>query len=84
MLSIVSLKKEIGHIIWLLFMIFALIKPLEMLAMDMTSFKNFWLANLVVILFLNVLFHWPNIIIICSSKQEIEQFHQKLVGTFWF
>ena len=43
-LSIVSFKKEMVLIIWLIFRIFTLIKPLEILAMDMTSFKTFdWL-----------------------------------------
>ena len=44
MLSIVSFRKEIVLMIWLIFMIFALIRPLEMFAIDMTSFKTFvWL-----------------------------------------
>ena len=40
-LSIVSFRKGMVLIIWLLFMIFTLIKLLDMLAMDMTSFKTF-------------------------------------------
>ena len=40
-LSIISFKKEMVLIIWLILRMFSLIKPLEMLVMDMTSFKIF-------------------------------------------
>ena len=40
MLSIVSFIKIIVLITWLIFILFALIKPLEILAMEITSFKT--------------------------------------------
>ena len=50
MLSIVLFKKEMVLIIWSIFMIFALIKPLEMLTMDIKLFKTFdWLIWLSII-----------------------------------